>query len=158
RSCRDAAADGPHEAGRSCRVGKRNIASRRSQGIEGLRRDDIPGRRKPDARERCRARDARAAGAFRVIKPPQKPRGRIKPGTLMGEAAAPRVAAPPAEARDAFRRFMIARRLRASQWAKDAGVPPGEIFSFLTGRSRGISVESAERLAKAAKVRPEDMF
>jgi len=63
-----------------------------------------------------------------------------------------------ASKRETFRAFMASHRLRASEWAKRAGVPAGEIFGFLTGRSRGISSDVAERLAQAARVRVEDMF
>jgi cyclic pyranopterin monophosphate synthase len=81
---------------------------------------------------------------------------RPKPKTLMGEVAAPRVAQD--QRRDAFRAFMTANRLRPTLWAKQAGVAQGEILGFLTGRSRGFSPEVAEKLARAAKVRVEDMF
>lgn len=60
--------------------------------------------------------------------------------------------------REAFRAFMTARRLRATEWAKDAGVSPSQIYAYLTGRARTIPTDVAERLAKAAKVRIEDMF
>jgi cyclic pyranopterin phosphate synthase len=81
---------------------------------------------------------------------------RPKPATLMGEVAAPRVS--PDQRRDAFRAFMTSRRLRPTMWAKQAGVTSGEILSYLTGRSRGLSPDVAEKLARAAKVRVDDMF
>jgi cyclic pyranopterin phosphate synthase len=87
---------------------------------------------------------------------PQTVRGRAAPSTLMGEVTGPRAA--PDNRREAFRAFMTSHRLRATQWAKDAGVPHAEILAFLTGRSRGFSAEVAEKLARAARVRPEDMF
>jgi cyclic pyranopterin phosphate synthase len=90
------------------------------------------------------------------------PTGRpVKPKTLMGEVAAPRVLSHGAGAdrrREAFRSFMTSHRLRPTVWAKQAGVTSGEILGFLTGRSRGFSAEVAEKLARAAKVRVEDMF
>jgi len=73
-------------------------------------------------------------------------------------APAGRPAADAAGKREAFRAFMTSRRLRATDWAKRAGVPPGEIYAFLTGRSRGIAGDVAGRLAHAAGVRVEDMF
>jgi len=79
-----------------------------------------------------------------------------RPQTLMSEVAAPPVA--PDKQREAFRNFMTSHRLRPTSWAKDAGVNSGEILGYLTGRSRGFSGEVAQKLAKAAKVRPEDMF
>jgi cyclic pyranopterin phosphate synthase len=60
--------------------------------------------------------------------------------------------------REAFRAFMAGRRLRATEWAKEAGVSPSQIYAYLTGRARAIPGDVAERLAKAAKVRIEDMF
>jgi cyclic pyranopterin phosphate synthase len=87
---------------------------------------------------------------------PQTTRGRAAPTTLMGEVTGPR--ATPDARREAFRKFMTERRLRATQWAKDAGVAHAEILAFLTGRSRGFSAEVAEKLARAAGVHAEDMF
>jgi cyclic pyranopterin phosphate synthase len=88
--------------------------------------------------------------------PPKSSSNRPKPKTLMGEVAAPRPAQD--QRRDAFRAFMTTRRLRPTLWAKQAGIASGEILSFLTGRSRGLSPDVAEKLARAAKVRVEDMF
>jgi cyclic pyranopterin monophosphate synthase len=88
-------------------------------------------------------------------------KARAKPKTLMGEVAAPRVHSQGAgveQRREAFRAFMTSRRLRPTVWAKEAGVSSGEILSFLTGRSRGFSSEVAEKLARAARARVEDMF
>lgn len=82
--------------------------------------------------------------------------GRIRPEVLMGEVTGPKPT--PDKSREAFRNFMTARRLRPTIWAKDAGVSSGEILGFLTGRSRGFSDGVAEKLAKAARVRVEDMF
>jgi hypothetical protein len=79
----------------------------------------------------------------------------------MGEVAAPRARSQGAVAeqrREAFRAFMTSRRLRPTLWAKQAGVPSGEILGFLTGRSRGFSQEVAEKLARAARVQVGDMF
>ena len=35
--------------------------------------------------------------------------------------------------REAFRAFMTSRQLRATEWAKEAGVPAAHIYAFLTG-------------------------
>ena len=75
----------------------------------------------------------------------------------MGEVFAPKIAGPDAR-REAFRAFMTRKRLRATQWAKDAGVPTGEVLGYLTGQSRSLSDTTAAKLAKAAKVAPDDMF
>ena len=83
---------------------------------------------------------------------------RVKPATLMGEVAAPRPRADTAAQREAFRTFMTAHGLRATEWAKSAGVPSGQILAFLTGKSRAIPNEIAEKLARAARSRVEDMF
>lgn len=83
---------------------------------------------------------------------------RAKPKVIMGEVFAPPPSGGPDGRRDAFRAFMTRRRLRATSWARDAGVPVGEIMGYLTGQSRGFSAATLEKLAKAAKVAPEDMF
>jgi cyclic pyranopterin phosphate synthase len=82
---------------------------------------------------------------------------RAKPKVIMGEVFAPKLGAPDAQ-RDAFRAFMTRNRLRATQWARDAGVPVGQILGYLTGQARGLSAATAAKLAKAAKVSPDDMF
>ncbi|MEI9993341.1 MAG: cyclic pyranopterin monophosphate synthase MoaC [Rhizomicrobium sp.] len=106
-----------------------------------------------------------------IAEPPkaQKPayrsagiRDRAKPATLMGEVAAPRRDANAQrdanQQREAFRSFMTSNRLRATQWAKDAGVSASEIYSFLTGKTRSMPQGVAEKLAVAARTRVEDMF
>lgn len=75
----------------------------------------------------------------------------------MGEVAAPR-GQEIGYQRDAFRAFMIARRLRPSDWAKAAGVAPGEVMAFLTGHARSISDESLGKLASAVGCLVKDMF
>lgn len=89
-----------------------------------------------------------------------------KPEVLMGEVAAPiqKLAASHGRGleigkqRDAFRAFMIARRLRPSEWARAAGVSPGEILAFLTGKARAIAPATLAKLAAAAKVAPQDLL
>ncbi|HXB52537.1 MAG TPA: helix-turn-helix transcriptional regulator [Rhizomicrobium sp.] len=89
-----------------------------------------------------------------------------KPKVLMGEVAAPipKFAASGGggqqigQQRDAFRAFMIARHLRPSDWARAAGVAPGEIMAFLTGHARAIPPASLEKLARAANCAVEDLF
>jgi cyclic pyranopterin phosphate synthase len=101
-----------------------------------------------------------------VAAPPSRPaaaktNARVKPTALMGEVAAPRVRSQGNDIekrRQAFRAFMTSRRLRPTLWAKQAGVPSGEILGFLTGRSRGFSQEVAEKLARAARAQIDDMF
>ncbi len=89
-------------------------------------------------------------------------RGRAKPATLMGEVAAPRRSADQQrdanQQREAFRTFMTSNRLRATQWAKDAGVPAAEIYAYLTGKTRAMPAAVAEKLARAARTRVDDMF
>lgn len=72
-------------------------------------------------------------------------------------ATAVRSGNPLAE-REAFRAFMADRRLRATEWARRAGVPAAQIYSYLTGRSRALPKESVEKLADAAGVRVKDLF
>jgi len=80
-----------------------------------------------------------------------------RPKVLMGEVAAPR-GAQIGHQRDAFRAFMIARRLRPSEWAKSAGIPAGEIMAFLTGHARTLTPQTLAKLARAAGCEIEDMF
>ena len=80
-----------------------------------------------------------------------------KPKVLMGEVAAPR-GLEIGRQRDAFRAFMLARHLRPSEWAKTAGIAPGEIMAFLTGHVRAIAPQSLEKLARAANCAVEDFF
>lgn len=91
-------------------------------------------------------------------------RPRAKPSTLMNEISpAPSKRSADAQRdtgaqREAFRNFMTSRHLRATQWAKDADVPVAQIYAFLTGKTRSIPSEIAQRLARAARSRVEDMF
>lgn len=80
-----------------------------------------------------------------------------KPKVLMGEVTAPKGQIIGAQ-REAFRAFMTARHLRPTEWAREAGVPAGEILAFLTGKARSISDEALRRLAAVAKVAPEDLL
>lgn len=81
---------------------------------------------------------------------------RGRPSVLMGEVA-PAIAPPDAK-RAAFRSFMSANHLRATEWAKQAGIPASQLYAFLTGRLRALPDEAIQKLARAARVRPEDMF
>lgn len=85
-------------------------------------------------------------------------RARAKPAALGHESAPPPPKGDPNAEREAFRNFMVSRQLRATEWAKQAGVPASQIYSFLTGRSRGMAADVAEKLARAARARVEDMF
>jgi cyclic pyranopterin phosphate synthase len=82
---------------------------------------------------------------------------RATPQVLMHEAAAPKPATPSAD-RDALKQFMTRNRLRPLEWAKSAAIPVNELYGFLSGRSRGISPDSAERLAKVARTSVDAMF
>ena len=109
------------------------------------------------------------SGDFTAEAKPAKPayrsagmRDRAKPATLMGEVSAPRRDANQQrdanKQREAFRVFMTSRHLRATQWAKDAGVSASEIYSFLTGKTRAMPGDVSEKLARAARTRVDDMF
>lgn len=81
------------------------------------------------------------------------------PSVLMGEVVAPKSpAAGNTTRREAFRSFMLTRHLRATDWAKKAGVPSALIYAYLTGKSASIPAPALEKLAKAAKVSPDDLF
>jgi cyclic pyranopterin phosphate synthase len=82
---------------------------------------------------------------------------RGRPTALMGEVAAPKL--PPAtDITAAFRAFMTSRHLRATEWAKQAGIPASQLYAFLTGRLRALPDDVIQKLARAAGVRPEDLF
>jgi hypothetical protein len=80
-----------------------------------------------------------------------------KATVLMNEVAAPRKHDADA-AREAFRAFMTSQRLRATEWAKQAGVPAAQIYAYLTGKARALAPDTAKKLARAAGVREEDLF
>jgi hypothetical protein len=80
-----------------------------------------------------------------------------KAKVLMGEVAAPR-GVEIGKQREAFRAFMTAHHLRPTEWARAAGVSPGEILGYLTAKTRSIAPETLEKLARVAKVAPQDMF
>ena len=93
--------------------------------------------------------------------PARTPSSRFaKPKVLMGETSAPKMAKGEAirARRDAFRAFMTKHHLRPTEWARAAGVSPGEILGFLTGQSRSIAPETLEKLAVAAKASPQDLL
>jgi cyclic pyranopterin phosphate synthase len=90
----------------------------------------------------------------RQAKPPA---AKSAPRVLIHEAAAPRPI-PATGEREALRKFMLARRLQVSQWAKSAEVPVNELYGYLRGRSRVLPAASAERLAKAARSSIDEMF
>ncbi|MEM8784578.1 MAG: helix-turn-helix transcriptional regulator, partial [Pseudomonadota bacterium] len=56
-----------------------------------------------------------------------------------------------------LRDFMASRGLRATDWAREAGVSSGFLFGFLQGRYRTIPTDYLEKLASAAGVRIEDL-
>jgi cyclic pyranopterin phosphate synthase len=88
-----------------------------------------------------------------------RPKARARPAALNHETSAPPPpAGDPNADREAFRHFMTSRQLRATDWAKQAGVPASQIYSYLTGRSRGLTQDVIEKLAQAARARVEDMF
>jgi cyclic pyranopterin phosphate synthase len=85
-------------------------------------------------------------------------RPRLRP-TILSEAAVPVAPRNSGGAeRVSLRAFMQAHRLRASVWASEAGVAPSQLYAFLTGRLRALPADVVEKLAFAARVRPEDLF
>jgi cyclic pyranopterin phosphate synthase len=97
-----------------------------------------------------------SAPARRSAAPTQRPRA--APSALLHEAARARPAPAANDDREALRAFMAERHLRAPHWANEAGVPAAQIFAFLTGRARTLPAETAQALARAARVRVEDLF
>jgi cyclic pyranopterin phosphate synthase len=110
---------------------------------------------------RLRSKSGGKSGQWRApeAKAPVRPARKVSaPSPLIGAIGAPKRKANAETEREAFRQFMTGNRLRASAWAKQAGIPAALIYSFLTGRSQSIPAEAAEKLANIARVRPEDMF
>ena len=91
-----------------------------------------------------------------AAEPKQTRSGKVSPRVLMHETAPPRAAN--GGEREALRGFMVARRLRASEWAKSASVPVNELYGYLSGRARSLSPASTEKLAKAARASQDEMF
>lgn len=89
--------------------------------------------------------------------PRKAPSRKSSPRVLIHEVAAPKTGVP-SEDRDGLRKFMTSRRLRPLEWARSAAVPVNELYGFLSGRSRGITQDTAERLAKAARTSVDVMF
>jgi len=73
-----------------------------------------------------------------------------KASTLMDAIASTPASKNPGAERDAFRTFMLSRRLRASTWARDAGVSPSLVYAYLTGRLRALPPDVTRKLAQAA--------
>jgi cyclic pyranopterin monophosphate synthase len=96
--------------------------------------------------------ERQAKASPKPVNPPK-----ATPRVLIHETAAPR-SLPATGEREALRKFMLARRLQVSQWAKSAEVPVNELYGYLRGRSRALSAASAERLAKAARASTDEMF
>jgi hypothetical protein len=130
--------------------GQKSHGFRRSAGMRG-----DPRRPNPEAEissalpPRPKADDTPPPAVFRSRHP--------RPQILMGEVSSPRGQSIGA-GRDALRAFMTSRHLAPTQWAKDAGVPLGEILGYLTGRTRILSDATAAKLAKAVGVTPADLL
>ena len=133
---------------------------RRSAGMRGNPRNAAPEHRSISStppKPRAEAKPAEPVSASRYA----------KPKVLMGEVAMPiqkfaasrgRSGVEIGKQRDALRAFLIARHLRPSEWARAAGVPSGEILGFLTGKTRSITPQTLEKLAKAVNCSPQDFF
>lgn len=127
----------------------KNPPIRRSAGMHATPREARPAHRQTATAPK---------GPAEIKEPEQGPISRFpKPKVLMGEVAAPR-GLHKGDERDALRAFMIAHRLRPSDWASAAGIGMGEIMAFLSGHAREISPTSLEKLARAAGVSVEDLL
>jgi cyclic pyranopterin phosphate synthase len=124
-------------------------AADRSMTIGGIRLLEKDGGR--SGPYRASPAQARAPRPARSV--PQRP----SPRALFSEAA-PLPPPGPDARREAFRSFMLTHRLRAQAWAKDAGIPASALYSYLHGRSRSLTDEQAEKLARAARCSVKDMF
>jgi hypothetical protein len=126
---------------------------RRSAGMRGDPRDAMPEHRPISTIAKAHPEAPQPARVSASIY--------AKPKVLIGEVTAPRgteTGPDIARRREALRAFMTAHRLVPSRWSRDAGVPMGELLSFLTGRSRELSVPTTQKLAQAAGVAPDKLF
>lgn len=57
-----------------------------------------------------------------------------------------------------IRSFMAAHSLKVQPWAKDAGIAEGTLRNYLKGRTRSMTHDSLERLAKAASSTVAEMI
>jgi hypothetical protein len=89
--------------------------------------------------------------------PPKSASRFARPQVLMDAVSAPRGPMAAAE-RAALRAFMARRRLTATGWAAEAGVPANHLLAFLTGKSRTLPPEMIQKLADAAGVSPAALF
>jgi cyclic pyranopterin phosphate synthase len=85
-------------------------------------------------------------------------KARATPRVLIHEAAAPLRASNAGNEREALRAFMMANRLRATEWAKSAKVPVSEIYAFLGGHARALAPETSGKLARAARTSVDAML
>lgn len=99
-----------------------------------------------------------AAPPLRSLRKTPVTPSRGRAAVLSGDVAAPAVAPSAGAQTAAFRNFMTSHHLRATEWAKKAGVPASQLYAFLTGRLRALPEDVIQKLARAAQVRPEDMF
>ena len=83
---------------------------------------------------------------------------RATPRVLIHEVAAPKRVANVSDEREALRAFMMANRLRATEWAKSAKVPVSEIYAFLSGHARALAPETSGKLARAARTSVDAML
>jgi cyclic pyranopterin phosphate synthase len=89
---------------------------------------------------------------------PQRRSDKSRPRVLMHEVGAPASKSSAPDERAALRDFMVKRRLRATEWAKSAKVPVGELYAFLNGRSRALGADTARALARAARASVDEML
>ncbi len=83
---------------------------------------------------------------------------RAVPKEVMGVAGMQKPNIPHTQHRDAFKAFVTHNKIRIMGWTKKAGVPSGEVFSYLNGQSTRLSPESAQKLAAAMNVTVAQMF
>ena len=60
--------------------------------------------------------------------------------------------------RQAFKEFMQQNKLKASSWAKKAGIAEATIRNYLCGRNQSLTSVNLEKLADAAGVKVQDLI
>lgn len=101
-------------------------------------------------------------GALRRSSPVQVKARRARPLPVVKEVTAEpparKSAMDAATKREALRRFMQSRGLTAHAWSRDADLPVAVLYSFLHGRTHALSKAEEERLARAQRVDPDDLY
>ena len=83
---------------------------------------------------------------------------KLVPHAVVQEGPSVHAQNTPVAQREALRRFIRTHQLKVHDWATEADVRPGEVFSFLNGQSVRLSEETAAKLASSLGLTPNQLF